>query len=154
LAFEPRDIVLTNGAYAAISVTLRAIVEAGDEVIFLTPPWFFYEALIVAHDGCPVRAPVDRETFNLDLDAIAAAITPRPRPVIITPPHNPPGKIPPREPPPPPPDPLAAGCARHGRRIFIVSDEAYRQIVFDGASCHTPAEFYPDTFLIYTYSKT
>jgi len=154
LPFEPADICMTNGAYAAISVTLRAILESGDEVVFLRPPWFFYEALIVAYEGRAVRVSIDDNTFDLDLNAIAAAITPRTRAVIVNSPHNPTGKIYRPETLAALASLLAAASARHGRRIFILSDEAYSRIVFDGAACHSPAEFYPDTFVIYTYAKT
>ena len=68
---------MTNGGFAAIAVTLRAIVEPGDEVIFLSPPWFFYELLIVAAGGTagPGRR-WSRRRFDLDPAAIEAAITP------------------------------------------------------------------------------
>ena len=154
LPFERDDIALTNGAYAALAVTLSAIVDDGDEVIFITPPWFFYEALIVAHGGSPVRVPMNPVTFDLDLAAIGDAITPRTRAVIVNSPNNPTGKVYPRE-------TLAAlaalldkASARIGRTIAIVSDESYSRIVFDGRTYHSPAQCYPDTFVIYTYGKT
>ena len=53
--WDPEDVAMTNGGFGALAVSLRAIVEAGDEVIFLSPPWFFYELLILAADGEPVR---------------------------------------------------------------------------------------------------
>jgi aspartate/methionine/tyrosine aminotransferase len=62
--------LLTNGAFAALAVVLGAIVDPGDEVIFLSPPWFFYEALIAAAGARPVRVKIDPTTFDLDLDAI------------------------------------------------------------------------------------
>ena len=67
---------MTHGGFGAIAVALRAIVEAGDEVIFLTPPWFFYEVLIIAAGGVPVRVPLAPPAFDIDLAAIDAAITP------------------------------------------------------------------------------
>jgi aspartate aminotransferase len=76
LPFEADDILLTNGAFAALAVVLGAIVDPGDEVIFLSPPWFFYGALIAAAGAQPVRVKIDPATFDLDLAAIEAAITP------------------------------------------------------------------------------
>ena len=67
---------MTNGGFAALAVTLRAIVEPGDEVVFVSPPWFFYELLIVAADGVPVRVRLEPPAFDLDAAAIEAAITP------------------------------------------------------------------------------
>ena len=70
LDWDPADVAMTNGGFAAIAVTLRAIVEPGDEVVFLSPPWFFYELLIVAADGVPVRVRLDPPAFDLDVAAI------------------------------------------------------------------------------------
>jgi aspartate aminotransferase len=91
--FAPEDIFLTNGGFAALAVALHALVNPGDEVIFISPPWFFYEALILAAHGSPVRVHMDPHTFDLDLAAIEAAITPKTRAIIINSPNNPTGKI-------------------------------------------------------------
>ena len=154
LPFADEDIFLTNGAFAALAVALRALVDPGDEVIFISPPWFFYEALIVGAGREPVRVKVDPETFDLDLEAIEAAITPRTRAIIVNSPHNPTGKI-------YPPDTLTpAGrtaderSERNGRAIYLLSDEAYSRIVFDGRHFPSPAAFYPHSFVLYTYGKT
>jgi aspartate aminotransferase len=154
LPFEAEDVFLTNGAFAALAVVLGAIVDPGDEVIFLSPPWFFYEALIAAAGAQPVRVKIDPITFDLDLVAIEAAIGPRTRAIIINSPHNPTGKI--------YADATLAGLAgllthasaRIGHPISLISDEAYSRIVFDGRAYHSPTAFYPHTFLIYTYGKT
>jgi aspartate aminotransferase len=85
---------MTNGNFAGLAVALRTVVDVGDEVIFVSPPWFFYETLIVAAGATPVRVYADRErSFDLDLEAIEAAITPRTRAIIVNSPHNPSGRI-------------------------------------------------------------
>ena len=53
LDWDPADVAMTNGGFAAISVALRTLLEPGDEVVFLSPPWFFYELLILAAGGEP-----------------------------------------------------------------------------------------------------
>lgn len=153
-SFEDEDIFLTNGAFAAIKVVLDLITEPRDEVIFLSPPWFFYEALITAAGGQPVRVTVDSASFDLDLDAIAAAITERTRAIIVNSPNNPTGKI-------YPPATLSAlsqllsdASARLGRPIYLLSDEAYSRILYDGNDFPSPSAFYPNTFILYTYGKT
>ena len=93
LEWDPADVAMTNGGFAALAVTLRAILEPGDEVVFLSPPWFFYELLIVAADGVPVRIRLEPPAFDLDPAAIEAAITPRTRAVLVNSPHNPTGRI-------------------------------------------------------------
>ena len=95
--FAPADVLLTTGAFAGLTVVLKTIVDAGDEVLFVSPPWFFYAALIVAEGGVPVRVCARADDFDLDLTAIEAAITPRTRAIILNSPNNPTGRIyPPR----------------------------------------------------------
>jgi aspartate aminotransferase len=154
LPFAADDILLTNGAFAALAVVLGAIVDPGDEVIFLSPPWFFYEALIAAAGAQPVRVKIDPTTFDLDLDAIEAAIGPRTRAIIVNSPHNPTGRIYSVATLERLASLLTAASAQIGHPIYMLSDEAYSRIVFDGRAYHSPTAFYPHTFLIYTYGKT
>lgn len=154
IPFETEDIFLTNGAFAAIAVALGTIVDAGDEVIFNSPPWFFYEPLILSHDGVPIRVKVNPQTFDLDLDAIQAAITPRTRAIIVNTPNNPTGKIYPRATLQALADILTTASQRNRRTIYLLADESYCRILFDGRTLISPTEFYPHTFLIYTYGKT
>lgn len=154
LPFEPDDIFLTNGATGGLAVALGAVLDPGDEVIFISPPWFFYEMFIVAAGGVPVRVRIDPATFDLDLDAIAAAISPRTRAIIVNSPNNPTGKIYPPETLRRLAELLASASQRNGRTIYLLSDEAYSRIVFDGAEYPSPPAFYPYSFLIYTYGKT
>ncbi len=154
LPFEDEDIFLTNGAFAAIAVSLCALVNPGDEVIFITPPWFFYEALILTYGGRPVRVKVNQENFDLDIDAIAGAITERTRAIIVNSPNNPTGKIYPPSTLTRLADLLTSASERNGRAIYLLSDEAYSRIVFDGREYPSPVAFYPDSLLLYTYAKT
>lgn len=154
LAFEPQDIFLTNGAFAALGVALMATVDPGDEVIFISPPWFFYEAYIAASGARPVRVKIKLETFDLDLEAIEAALTPRTKAIIINSPNNPTGKI-------YPPETLKAlarlletASQKNGRAIYLLSDEAYSRIIYDGRSYVSPSAFYSGSLLLYTYGKT
>lgn len=154
LPFEEDDIFMTNGAFAALAVTLNSIVDAGDEVIFISPPWFFYEAMIVGAGGKAVRVKIDADTFDLDLPAIQAAITPRTRAIIINSPHNPTGKIYPAATLTALAEILTAASHAAGKTIYLLSDEAYSRIIFDDNPYPSPVSFYPNTFLIYTYGKT
>jgi aspartate aminotransferase len=154
VTFEEEDIFLTNGAFAAIAVTLCAIIDPRDEVIFISPPWFFYESLIVTYDGRAVRVMADRDSFDLDIEAIAGAITERTRAIIINSPNNPSGRIYPPSTLRRLGDLLADASKRNGRTIYLLSDEAYSRIVFDGREFPSPTAFYPESFLLYTYAKT
>lgn len=154
LPFRDEDIHMTNGAFAALAVALNAVVDPGDEVIFNSPPWFFYEALILSVGADAVRVKVDLETFDLDVDAIAAAITPRTRAVIINSPNNPTGRIYSEATLRQLAQALTEASSRYGRPIYLISDEAYSRIVYDGHAFMTPTAFYPYSFLVYTYGKT
>jgi aspartate aminotransferase len=154
LDWDPADVAMTNGGFAALAVTFRAILDPGDEVIFLSPPWFFYEVLIVAAGGVPVRMKLEAPAFDLDPRAIAAAITPRTRAVLVNTPHNPTGRIYPPETLRALGNVLTAAGERTGRTIYLISDEPYNRIVFDGGRFHSPAEVYPSTIITYSFGKT
>ena len=154
LDWSPEDIHMTNGGFAAIAVTLRAIVEPGDEVVFLSPPWFFYEVLILASGGVPVRVRLEPPAFDLDADAIEGAITPRTRAVLVNTPHNPSGRVYPRSSLEALATTLERASERVGHTIHVIADEPYNRIVFDGRRFHSPAEVYPGTIVTYSYGKT
>jgi aspartate aminotransferase len=154
LPFDSRDVFMTNGNFAGIAVALRTIVDPGDEVVFVSPPWFFYEALIEAAGATPVRVLADRRTFDLDIDAIERAITRRTRALLVNSPHNPSGRIYPPEQLDALAEVLAAGERRAGRPVYLLSDEAYNRIVYDDAIFPTPVAHYERSFLLYTYAKT
>jgi len=145
---------MTTGGFGAITVAMKAVADPGDEVVYTLPPWFLYEILAIEAGLAPVKVPALQPSFDLDLEAIAAAITARTRIVVVNTPNNPSGRI-------YPPAALTAlaeileeASARLGRRIWIVSDEPYNRIVFDGATFHSPAQYYPHTLLCYSYGKT
>lgn len=152
--FRTEDIFLTTGGFAAIALALKTVADPGDEVVYSLPPWFLYEPLILEAGLVPVKVKVSTATFDLDLAAIEAAITERTRVVIVNSPNNPTGRIYPPELLLRLADLLEAASARIGRRIYLISDEAYNRIVFDGLRFHSPAEFYPYTLLAYSYGKT
>jgi aspartate aminotransferase len=152
--FDPDDILMTTGAFAGLSVALKTLIDPGDEVIFVSPPWFFYETLIAAEGGVPVRIRVRPPRFDLDVTDIAAAITERTRAVVINSPNNPTGRIYPAGTLRALAAVLERASVEHGRRIYLVSDEAYSRIVFDGRQFVSPTRYYPWSVLIYTYGKT
>jgi aspartate aminotransferase len=151
--FEAEDILVTDGAFAGLNLCIRTVTDPGDEVIFLTPPWFFYEAIILGGEAKPVRVPVNYETWDLDVGAIEAAITPRTSAIIVNSPNNPAGKIYPPETLRSLADVLNSGSERIGHPIYLISDEAYSRIVFDDRPFTSPTESYANSFLVYTYAK-
>jgi aspartate aminotransferase len=153
LPFRDEDIHMTTGAFSALAATINAIVDPGDEVIFNSPPWFFYEALILHAGAEAVRVKVNLQTFDLDVEAIADAITPKTRAIIINSPNNPTCKIYTEATLRQLAQVLTEASQRYGRPIYLISDEAYSKILYDTHPFMTPTAYYPNSFLIYTYGK-
>lgn len=153
LEWDERDINMTNGGFAAIAVALRTLLEPTDEAVFLSPPWFFYEQLILAADATPVRVKLDMPDCYIDAARIEDHITDRTRVVILNSPHNPSGRVVSLEELQALADLLTRKSREIGHTIYILSDEPYRRIVFDGREFHSPAEVYPATVVTYSYGK-
>jgi aspartate aminotransferase len=153
IPFEGEDIFMTKGASSALVIVLSAVLNPGDEVLFLSPPWFFYESMIAFTRGIPIRVKVDPMTFDLDVDAIKAAISPQTRAIVVNSPNNPTGKIYPQETLERLAEVLCAASEKYGRAIYLLSDESYNRILFDGRRFPTPTAYYPHSFLIYSYAK-
>src|SRR3954471_17336982 len=140
LDWDPADVNMTNGGFAAIPASLKTLLEPGDEAIYLSPPWFFYEQLILASDATPVRVRLEMPDCRIDPQQIEPHITARTKVVILNTPHNPSGRVVSFEELGLLADLLPRKSGEFARPIYIVSDEPYRRIVFDGAVFHTPAE--------------
>ncbi|MGE0160494.1 MAG: aminotransferase class I/II-fold pyridoxal phosphate-dependent enzyme [Gemmatimonadales bacterium] len=153
LPFEPQDVALTAGAFAAISVAFRLVLDAGDEAVISEPAWFCYEPTLLAADAVPRKVALAGERFDLDLAAIDAAIGPRTRLVIVNTPHNPTGRIYERAALADLAEMLEQASRRIGHRIYLLSDEPYRRLRFDGRGFVSPAAVYPWTFITYSYGK-
>lgn len=146
------DIIMTCGAAGALNVALKAIVNPGDEV--LTPAPFFAEYTFYAMNHGAVLKPVPtKPDFSLDVDAVRAAITEKTAAIIINTPNNPTGQVYSRE----SLDALAAalseGGKKHGRTIYLISDEPYRRIVYDGVAVPPVFASYPESIVATSYSK-
>ena len=153
LPFEAPDIALTAGAFAAIMVAFRLVLDAGDEAIISEPAWFCYEPMLLMADAVPRKVKLKAPTFDLDLAAIEAAIGPRTRLIIVNSPHNPTGRIYDAGTLTQLADLLDRASEKYGHRIFLLSDEPYRRLRFDGRGFACPAAFYPWTLIAYSYGK-
>jgi aspartate aminotransferase len=148
--FEAADVSMTNGAFAGLASALRAVVDPGDEVIYLSPPWFFYVPMIISLGAKAVRVDLPPPGFELPIDAIERVITPRTRAIIVNSPHDPSGRI------LQPVELRGLGRVLENAPgpVYLISDEAYSRILFDGSHFHTPLAYYDRSFLLYTYGKT
>jgi len=150
IEFDPADVSMTTGAFGGLASTLRAVLDLGDEVIYLSPPWFFYVPMVISNGAKAVRVDFEPPAFDLPVEAIERAITERTRAIIVNTPHNPSGRVlTPEE-----LQRLAAVLNRAPRPIYLLSDESYNRILYDGRAHHSPVRYYDRSFLIYTYGKT
>ncbi len=146
---DEHELMVTAGGNMAFVNALLAICDAGDDVVLMSPFYFNHE-MAVTMAGCrPVLAATDRD-FQLDLDAVKAAITADTRAVVTVSPNNPSGAVYPRS------DLRALNrlCAERG--LFHVHDEAYEYFLYDGAEHFSPGSL-PDagdhTISLYSLSK-
>ncbi len=137
--FDPdTEVLVTVGATEAIAAAVIALVQAGDEVIMLEPHYDSYPAVVAMsgarHVSVPLRAVGGR--FALDLDELAAAVTPRTRMIVLNTPHNPTGTVLERQ--------ELLGIAQLADRhdLIVVSDEVYEYLTFDGVE-HLPIATLP-----------
>ncbi|AOY60257.1 MULTISPECIES: pyridoxal phosphate-dependent aminotransferase [Desulfococcus] len=151
-AITADDVIMTCGAAGALNAVFKALLDPGDEVLVPAPYFVEYNAYADNHGGILKTVPT-REDFTLDLAAIDAAVTEKTKIVLINSPNNPTGQIYDAE-------SLAAlgrllldrGEAM-GRAIYLVSDEPYRNIVYDGATVPGIFTASPNSIVATSYSK-
>ena len=156
-AYTAADLYLTVGAAASVSITLKALANPGDEVIVIAPYFPEYRVWIETCGCTCVEVPADPETFQVDAQAVAAAVTPCTRAVIVDSPNNPTGAVYTRE----NLEALAAVLAEKsseaagaatGEPIYLVCDEPYREITY-GVEVPWVPSIYAPTVVCYSYSK-
>jgi methionine aminotransferase len=145
------EVTVTSGATEAIFDAIQATVGRGDEVILFDPAYDCYDPAIRLAGAVPVRLPLTSPAYEIDFEALASAITPRTRMVMINSPHNPCGSVLTRE----ALDKLAATIRGHD--IVVLSDEVYEHMVFDGqghASVLGHDELRDKSFAVFSFGKT
>lgn len=146
------NIVMTTGAGGALNVIFKTIIDPGDEVIVSRPYFVEYANYLDNHGG--VLRPVDsKPDFDLDIDAVERALGPATRAVLINSPNNPTGRIYPESTVVALGDLLARKSREGGRIIYLVSDEPYRRIVYDGNRVPSVMAAYTNTIIATSYSK-
>jgi len=152
LPFTAAEIVMTCGAAAAINVVLKTILNPSEEVIILSPYFVEYGYYVDNHGGLAVTVPTGQD-FLPDLAAIEAAITPKTRALIINSPNNPTGVVYPAGQLQALGDLLNRKQAELGREIFIISDEPYRRIIYDGLTYPQVFPHYRNTVVVNSHAK-
>ena len=147
-----RDVIMTCGAAGALNVIFKALLDPGDEVMVPAPYFVEYGFYAENHGGVLVTVPT-KDDFSLDIDAIARAVTSKTKVVLINSPNNPSGQVYSKESLLQLGDLLRQMSAKIGRTIYLVSDEPYRKIIFDGLTVPPLFPVYPDSILATSYSK-
>lgn len=153
VTLEKEDIIMTCGAGAALNLLFQAIINVGDNVVVSIPNFVVYKTYVENFGGV-LKTVACQENFHLDLEAMEAAINKETAAVIINSPNNPSGVIYPES------QIKALGALLErksrelNRQIYLVSDEPYRQIVFDGVDVPPILPYYSNSILVSSYSKS
>ncbi len=146
------QVVMSCGASGAMNAVLKTILDPGAEVIASVPCFMEYVSYVDNHGGVLILAP-SRPDFDLDVNAIESAITPRTAAIIINSPNNPTGRIYPEATLRRLSDMLLAAVRKNGRPIYLISDEPYRKLAYGGAEVPGIMRVYPHSIVVTSYSK-
>ena len=146
-------IIMSCGAAGGLNVVFKSILNPGDEVIVSKPYFMEYRPYTMNHGGSIVEVPA-LEDFNLDVEGIKQKLSPKTAAVLINSPHNPTGKIYPGE----TLTALVKVLEEHGKACgrfpYLVSDEPYRQLAYDGIKVPPILSLYSEAIVVYSYSKS
>ncbi len=153
-AFQAKNLIMTVGAASGLNITLKALLNPGEEVITFAPYFVEYGSYVRNYDGVLVVVSPNTETFQPNLDEFEEKITEKTKAVIINSPHNPTGVVYSEE----TIKALAAIMERkqkeYGHAIVLISDEPYRELVYDGVTVPYLTKYYANTIVGYSYSKS
>ena len=149
-----KNLFLTAGAAASVTIAFKALVEAGDEFITIAPFFPEYRVFVEACGGKLVVVSAKTDDFQIDFAALETAITPHTKAVIINSPNNPSGAVYSEETIRRLAELLRTKEQTYGHPIFIIADEPYREIVYDGLTAPCIPLYYDNTIVCYSYSKS
>ena len=153
-SYSAENLLMIVGAAGGMNVFMKTILNPGDEVITFSPYFTEYRAYVTNYDGRLVEIPCDAETFQPDVEALAASVNERTKAVIINSPNNPTGVVYSRESLMAVARVLSEKEKEFGHPIFIFSDEPYREIVYGDYEVPWIPDLYKNTVVGYSYSKS
>ena len=154
-AYTEGNIMMTVGAAGGLSCTMVTLLNPGDEVICITPYFFEYNNYVTTPGGKVVTVPASAENgFMPDVDAIAAAVTPKTKAVILNSPNNPTGVIYPADLLRKYSDMLLEKGREYGTVIYTISDEPYSELAYDGAEVPWMPGCVANCIVCYSWSKS
>jgi aspartate aminotransferase len=149
---EGEHVIMTCGAGGGLNVALKTIINKGDRVL-VSKPYFMEYSFYVDNHGGTLELVESKEDFDLDIDAFARRITTRTAAVIINSPNNPSGQIYPESTISALVQLLQQKSSEIGRSIYLISDEPYRKIVYDGNTVPSVLRHYRNSIIVTSYSK-
>jgi aspartate aminotransferase len=152
LSFEENHVIMTVGAGGGLNVTFKAILDEGDEVI-VPSPYFMEFKFYIDNSGGKIRLVETNEDFSLNLDEIERAIGEKTKAILINSPNNPTGVVYSPESLERLGQLLKQKSQEFGKTIYLISDEAYRRIVYDGIKLPIFFNYYPHTLRVTSHSK-
>lgn len=152
--FSAKNLIMTIGAASGLNVILKTILNPGEEVIVFAPYFLEYGAYVRNYDGVLVEISPDTTTFQPNLAEFEQKITPKTRAVIVNTPHNPTGVVYSEETIKKLSAILEAKQKEFGTVIYLISDEPYRELAYDGVEVPYLTKYYNNTVVGYSYSKS
>lgn len=149
-----KNLFLTAGAAAAITVTFKALCEEGDEFVAFAPFFPEYRCFVESIGGKLTVVPARIEDFQIDFDAFSRCLSPRTKAVIVNSPNNPSGVVYSLETIQKLTDLLREREKEYGHPIFLISDEPYREIAYDGVEVPYLTKYYRNTIVCHSFSKS
>ena len=152
--FSAKNLIMTVGAASGLNVVLKTILNPGEEVIVFAPYFLEYGAYVRNYDGILVEISPDTTTFQPNLAEFEQRITPKTRAVIVNTPHNPTGVVYSEETIKKLSAILEAKQKEFGTVIYLISDEPYRELAYDGVEVPYLTKYYDNTIVGYSFSKS
>lgn len=152
--FEGKNIVMSVGAAGGLNVILKTLINPGDEVIAFAPYFGEYRSYTNNYDGVLVEVSPNTVDFQPKLDEFEQKITPKTKAVIVNTPNNPTGVVYSEETIKKLASIMEAKQKEYGTEIYLISDEPYRELVYDGIKVPYLTKYYDNTIVGYSYSKS
>lgn len=152
--FEGKNIVMSVGAAGGLNVILKTLINPGDEVIAFAPYFGEYRSYTNNYDGVLVEVSPNTVDFQPKLDEFEKKITPRTKAVIVNTPNNPTGVVYSEETIKKLASIMESKQREYGTDIYLISDEPYRELIYDGAEVPYLTKYYDNTIVGYSYSKS
>lgn len=153
LSLTPNNIYMTCGAAASLTISLKSVMNEGEECIVFAPFFTEYRVFVENAGGKLVISNPDEKTFQIDINDFESKINPNTRAVILNSPNNPSGVVYSAEIIKKVADILNNKSSEYGKTIYLIADEPYRELVYGDIEVPYLMNYYKDTLVCYSYSK-